>query len=529
MCKSHDLVHLPVSGFRTSRLIPSSHSNFFPDLLFNLRPRHSLKSTTLPNIMPPRTGSEVCMHRTLTFTPSSHAPIAGYKQPTAFQRAAATNPSGAIPKSRSKSSQTQNGEEIKASTFPAPLVLPGDELSWDPDYPAQSVKEWIEEEDRNEVTEERRVLYMVSPPAFGAGAEFIEEWKIPVSKGKKERKERVEWTVNETDNVLGYLGAFYYGMEVRMLPQKLCFAVDVDDVDEVHPPPTKKTRKGSGKPKPKEEKSPTLWLDTNTNAGLIGIRTRATPSGLFSHQLNLNDLLDAAIEILPEDAYALLMLVEHDIFEDEEDDFACGRAYGGSRIAVVSTARYRPDLDEKQGIEREHGWPASHCSSYIEKCIRDSEEDDEVGQKSKKKRSKNMAVENEGGRTKGGESPMYAAVSAHLSPPLDPTSLDAISGLWLARVCRTASHELGHCFGIDHCVYYACCMQGTASVIEDARQPPYLCPVDLQKVLRATGADERERYEKMREMCGRFAEVQLFATFGKWIDGRVGELDGWAA
>jgi archaemetzincin len=38
------------------------------------------------------------------------------------------------------------------------------------------------------------------------------------------------------------------------------------------------------------------------------------------HQLNLNDLLDAAIEILPADAYALIMLVEHDMFEDEDDE-----------------------------------------------------------------------------------------------------------------------------------------------------------------------------------------------------------------
>ena len=31
-------------------------------------------------------------------------------------------------------------------------------------------------------------------------------------------------------------------------------------------------------------------------------------------------------------------------------------------------------------------------------------------------------------------------------------------------------------------MYYACIMQGTASVPEDLRQPPYLCPVDEAKV-----------------------------------------------
>jgi archaemetzincin len=33
---------------------------------------------------------------------------------------------------------------------------------------------------------------------------------------------------------------------------------------------------------------------------------------------------------------------------------------------------------------------------------------------------------------------------------------------------------LGHCFGIAHCVYYACSMQGTASIIENSKQPLYL-------------------------------------------------------
>src|SRR6202035_5293660 len=42
-----------------------------------------------------------------------------------------------------------------------------------------------------------------------------------------------------------------------------------------------------------------------------------------------------------------------------------GRAYGGSRVAVVSTSRYNPVLDCVQDIDRQHSWPASHCESYI--------------------------------------------------------------------------------------------------------------------------------------------------------------------
>ena len=69
-------------------------------------------------------------------------------------------------------------------------------------------------------------------------------------------------------------------------------------------------------------------------------------------------------------------------------------------------------------------------------------------------------------------------------------------------------------------------MQGSASIIEDARQPPYLCPVDLAKVLRATGADDKiqERYRALEEFCKRFSEVHLFEAFGKWIEGRMVEF-----
>ena len=70
-------------------------------------------------------------------------------------------------------------------------------------------------------------------------------------------------------------------------------------------------------------------------------------------------------------------------------------------------------------------------------------------------------------------------------------------------------------------------MQGSASIIEDARQPPYLCPIDLAKVLKATGADEKikERYRALDEFCKRFSEVHLFEAFGKWIEVRLVELD----
>ncbi len=77
---------------------------------------------------------------------------------------------------------------------------------------------------------------------------------------------------------------------------------------------------------------------------------------------------------------------------------------------------------------------------------------------------------------------------------------------------------------MDHCVYYACSMQGSASIVEDARQPPYLCPVDLAKVLRATEADSTERYEALLVFSEQHQDVHLFAGYAAWIRARLEQL-----
>jgi archaemetzincin len=114
------------------------------------------------------------------------------------------------------------------------------------------------------------------------------------------------------------LTAFYHGMPVKLLP----------------PPALRLTQWGT-----KSSKTP-RYIGLKTATECVRIRTRASRDGVFARQLNLDDLLDAAISILPDDAFALLLLVPYDIYESPDDDFACGRAYGGSRVAVISTARY---------------------------------------------------------------------------------------------------------------------------------------------------------------------------------------------
>lgn len=438
-----------------------------------------------------------CEHPSLSFELSTHAEVVGYRILTAQQRAAAS----VSATHRNNKVASTNGD-TSASTFPAPLVLPNDALSIDPRCPPQSLRSWLHLEDRNEVTTRRNKIYVAAPPHTDSSVQFMQSWSHPQKGSKVENI-----TTPCVEDVIDYLAAFYHGLPVKLLPPpNLCF-VSWDT------------------PTPKRSKSKSLkstippYIGLNTPTECVRIRTRPSPDGVFAAQLNLDDLLDASISMLPRDAYAFLLIVDHDLFEDENDIFVCGRAYGGSRVAVVSTARYHPNLDHREKVEREHAWPASHCESYIHACCATA---DQSSTRPKKK------AKSDAGRIKShspqlisspGE-PMFGALSAHTVLPA-PDLSSALSGLWLGRICRTASHELGHCFGMEHCVYYACVMQGSSSLAEDARQPPYLCPIDLAKILYASRSTAETRYRALLSFCKQHSDVHLFAAFAAWICARL--------
>jgi len=52
----------------------------------------------------------------------------------------------------------------------------------------------------------------------------------------------------------------------------------------------------------------------------------------------------------------------------------------------------------------------------------------------------------------------------------------------LKRCCKVTVHELLHLFGVDHCTWFSCLMQGAGHLQEDFTQPLNLCPVDLHKI-----------------------------------------------
>ena len=436
-----------------------------------------------------------CSHSTLYADVSPYAAKVNFERQALEKRQAATTPSGRITKSTSRE------DDRFHMSFPGPLVLPGDDLATDPKWPPQSLRSWLMLKERNSVTESRRRIYVVSYPDITPESASMRAWtqpKLPERRQLSTLPFHINAVPPSGEQICEYLRAFYHGLDVKLHAEAFRWV-------------------------PWEEESVT---DQSRFVGLaaddgqcVRIRCRPSPDQLASSQLNLNDILDALMEVVPDDAYAVIMLISHDLYEDEEDDFCCGRAYGASRIAVVSSFRYQPCLDAHSGVDHGHMWPASHCSSYIEQVC---------GLQGKDSRGTSYQT---AARSEISDPLPSAVVAAEAA--LIPKSYEDFNNLWLSRVSRTTSHELGHCFGFDHCVYYACVMQGTCGLAEDGRQPPYLCPVCLAKLtaavvgIKADKSEERDyirdRYRALKNYCERWSSVGMFAGFHAWLDARLGQ------
>jgi len=96
---------------------------------------------------------------------------------------------------------------------------------------------------------------------------------------------------------------------------------------------------------------------------------------------------------------------------------------------------------------------------------------------------------------------------ARFSPAFNGQSLpeDQANRIVFQRACKVVSHELGHIFGLLHCVNYCCLMNGANHVGELERQPLLECPVCTKKLTSSFGWDVLRRYQQL---------AQVYAEFG---------------
>ncbi len=83
---------------------------------------------------------------------------------------------------------------------------------------------------------------------------------------------------------------------------------------------------------------------------------------------------------------------------------------------------------------------------------------------------------------------------------------------FLERACKVLTHETCHAFGLEHCLHYLCCMNGSNNLGETDRQPLWLCPVCLSKLAWNRGFDPAERYRKLAA----FFEEVGFPDLATW-------------
>jgi archaemetzincin len=159
-----------------------------------------------------------------------------------------------------------------------------------------------------------------------------------------------------------------------------------------------------------------------------------------SRQILTGDILALLRKKLARDAFAVVAVTHEDLYPADDWNFVFGQASLRHRVGVYSLARFGPE--EAAGKARS------------------GREDDG--------KSSDRALEDDAARRKT-----------------------------LRRAAQVLVHETGHIFGLLHCVWFRCVLNGSNSLPESDTQPLSLCPVCLRKLQWNIGFDVADRYEKV--------------------------------
>jgi archaemetzincin len=92
--------------------------------------------------------------------------------------------------------------------------------------------------------------------------------------------------------------------------------------------------------------------------------------------------------------------------------------------------------------------------------------------------------------------------------------------LLLRRSLKIMVHELGHMFGMQHCIHYACVMNGVNHLEEADSRPQHLCPVCLRKLQWLVGFDPMARYAALEQL---YASHQMDGE-ATWVRQRLATI-----
>lgn len=87
----------------------------------------------------------------------------------------------------------------------------------------------------------------------------------------------------------------------------------------------------------------------------------------------------------------------------------------------------------------------------------------------------------------------------------------------LLRSCKVLAHETSHMFGVHHCIFRRCVMNGANQQFELDDLPLHLCPVDLRKLCYSTGFDVIEHHRRLLD----FSKKHGFDEEARWLEMRI--------
>jgi archaemetzincin len=89
--------------------------------------------------------------------------------------------------------------------------------------------------------------------------------------------------------------------------------------------------------------------------------------------------------------------------------------------------------------------------------------------------------------------------------------------LLLRRSCKVLVHETTHMFGLRHCIYFRCVLNGSNHLQESDSRPLHLCPVCLRKLHHSIAFDVVRRYQDLQK----FYQDTAFNDETRWLTNRL--------
>ncbi|XP_069373987.1 archaemetzincin-2 isoform X2 [Paralichthys olivaceus] len=184
-----------------------------------------------------------------------------------------------------------------------------------------------------------------------------------------------------------------------------------------------------------------------------------------SHNLQIltGDLLRFLGNRKPKDAFCIVGITMIDLYPKDSWNFVFGQASLSMGMGVFSFARY------------EDNFYSRNYAGRLKKRLQPKQGD-------------------------------YSVFDGYYTPP--------ISSTLLLRSCKTMTHEIGHMFGIRHCQWLSCVMQGSNHLEESDRRPLDFCPICLRKLQVSVGFKIAERY-KMPGCTGKNMNYSVFQWLWK--------------